>query len=195
MKSHGQWIGVSGIIPRNTPPVFPASNMVPRRNQSLEDVVSDLRLSQQRGDGGFHGLVEWDAFSDKFLDPTGFPEVSDISRLLTWAQRCIATPHLQWCSQDRIAGLCRMQRVLVVRPATMTWYHGPRSQSRVSNNLSYCEILVLPTFAFQIQVFHGFSVSPPIGPGFATQWPAEEFHGFSWDFPKIFRPSQAVTSN
>lgn len=95
MKSHGQWIGVSGIIPRNTPPVFPASNMVPRRNQSLEDVVSDLRLSQQRGDGGFHGLVEWDAFSDKFLDPTGFPEVSDISRLLTWAQRCIATPHLQ----------------------------------------------------------------------------------------------------
>lgn len=117
-----------------------------------------MRLSQQRGDGGFHGLVEWDAFSDKFLDPTGFPEVSDISRLLTWAQRCIATPHLQWCSQDRIAGLCRMQRVLVVRPATMTWYHGPRSQSRVSNNLSYCEILVLPTFAFQIQVFHGFSV-------------------------------------
>ncbi|CAL1137620.1 unnamed protein product, partial [Cladocopium goreaui] len=26
-----------------------------------------VRLSQQRGDGGFHGLVEWDAFSDEFV--------------------------------------------------------------------------------------------------------------------------------
>jgi len=55
--------------------------MVPCRNQSLEDVVSDFRLSQQRGDGGFHGLVEWDAFSDEFVDPTGFPEAGHIFQI------------------------------------------------------------------------------------------------------------------
>ena len=80
----------------------------------------------------------WDVMlsvSDDLLGPISFPEAAHILQISpadlgprspALALPCYTPPVML----DRIAGLCRMQRVLV-RPAMMIWY-GPQSQSRVS---------------------------------------------------------------